>query len=372
MNPAMKTTAPSLRTFALLMCLLAAPARARAGEAPLLALAGNDPVMLTAGQETKGKEEHQVTRGRYRYVFANAENQNKFEAAPDKYGIQFDGFCMKMGPLSGRGSPGRWFVSDGRIYLFASESCRDRFKADPAAFTDRADAPPTGTEAEQKRGQELIKGALEGFGGADKVDALKSVRWEVKTVYEEQGQKAESVQATTVVLPDRLRLDYTYGTFSEGHALAGGRLVEISAKNEVTPLPDEVRAFVQRRLYREPLALLRVRQQAGFAAFATGTGEVKGEKVDWLNVGFAGATTKLGIEPKSGRILAVVYRGRAPSNLGVVFKTFAQFKTGEGGLVMPQEWEVTYDGKPPAGPKAATQTVALNVPVEARHFPAAD
>jgi hypothetical protein len=279
---------------------------------------------------------------------------------------------MKMGPLSGRGSPERWFVAEERIYLFASESCRDRFKADPAALTDRADPLPTGTAGEKKRGQELIERAVAGFGGAEKVDALKSVHWEEQTIYEQQGQKTEMRQSVTVALPDRLRLDYAYGTFSEGHALADDRLVEISSKGEVTPLPGEVRDFVRRRLYREPLALLRARTQPDFVAYAAGSGEVSGAKVEWLRVGFAGATTKLGIEPKTGQVLAVVYRGRAPSLMGEISKTFSNFKVTEHGLVMPQAWEVTYDGKPPTGPKPAAKTVALNVPVEARHFPRAN
>jgi len=368
----MKTILQSLRALLLVLFVSPVASVGRAAEEPALALAGNDPVALSKGTEVKGKEDLAITQGRYRYLFANAENKKKFEAAPEKHGIQFDGYCMKMGPLSGRGSPERWFVVDERIYLFASESCRDKFKADPAAFTDRADAPPTGTDADKQRGQELIQRALEGFGGTEKVDALKSVRWEAKTIYEQQGQKTELVQATTVALPDRLRLDYAYGAFSEGHALAGGQLVEVSSKGEVTPLPAEVREFVQRRLYREPLALLRARNQPGFVAFAAGSGEVNGEKVDWLSVGFAGATTKLGIEPKTGRILAAVYRGRAPSNLGEIFKTFKSFKPMESGLIMPQDWEATYDGKPPTGPKPASQTVALNVQVEARLFPKAN
>ena len=267
-------------------------------------------MLLTQGTEVKGKAGLEVTRGRYRYLFADTENQHKFEAAPDQYGIQFDGYCMKMGPLSGRGSPERWFVSEGRIYLFASKSCRDNFISDPAAYTDRADAPPTGSAMAKWRGHELIALALVGFGGADKVDALKNVRWETITIYEPEGKKTEMQQATTVVLPDQLRLDYSYGDFREGHELADGRLVEVNAQNEATPLPAEVYDFVRRRLYREPLALLRARGQPDFAAFAAGKGEINGQSVEWLTIGYAGATTKLGIEPGTGRILAAVYRGR--------------------------------------------------------------
>jgi YHS domain-containing protein len=299
-------------------------------------------------------------------LFANTENQQKFEAAPDQYGIQFDGYCMKMGPLSGRGSSDRWFVSEGRIYLFASESCREKFKLKPAAYTDHADLPPTGNAVSKRRGRELVWLALKGFGGVEKVDAVTNVQWESITVYEQGEKKTEMHQTATVVLPNQLRLGYSYGDFRETHALTNGQLLEISAKNEVTPLPTDVYEFVRRRLYREPLALLRVRNDPGFVAFAAGSGEVDGRPVEWLNVGYAGATTKLEIDPASGRILAAVYPGRAPSKLGQVRRTFSDFKPMEGGLILPQQWEVTYEGLPAEGPKPASRSVAINVPIAAR------
>jgi len=336
------------------------------GEPPVTALNGLDPVLLTQGTEVMGKAGLEVTQGRYRYRFADSESLHAFEAAPDQYRIQFDGSCMKMGPLSGRGSPERWLVSGGRIYLFASEGCRDSFKSDPAAYTDRADAAPSGTAAGRSRGRELIGLALAGFGGADKVDGLKNVRWEAITVYEQAGEKTEMRQATTVILPDELRLDYSYGEFREGHELADGKLVEVSAQNEVTPLPAELYEFVRRRLYREPLALLRARGEPDFVAFAAGTGEVKGQAVEWLKVGYAGATTKLGIDPKSGRVLAAIYRGRAPSKLGEIYRTYSDFKDMEGGLILPQEWTVTYGGNPLPGPQPTSRSVSLNVPIASR------
>ena len=179
----------------------------------------------------------------------------------------------------------------------------------------------------------------------------------------------EMQQTTTAALPDRLRLDYSYGEFSEGHALANGRLVEVSGKGEVTSLPSEVHDFVRRRLYREPLALLRARVQPGFVAVAAGDGEVNGAKVDWVNVSYAGATTKLGIEPKTGRILAVVHRGRAPSKIGEISKTYSEFTEMEGGLILPQNWNVAHDGKATSTSKSASRSVTLNVPIEARMFP---
>lgn len=368
----MKTIVRSLQTIAWLAVAQTLASAALAAEAPILILAGNDPVALAQGREVKGSEAIQLTHGRYRYHFASAENKKTFQSAPDQYSVQFDGACMKMGPLSGRGGPERWFVSNGRIYLFASEGCRDAFMAEPAAFIDQADAPPTGTEDEKKRGQELIQRALEGFGGVRAVDELQSVRWEAKTIYEQNDKKTEMIQTATVVLPDRFRLDYAYGTFSEGHALASGRLVEIASDGAVLSLPDDVREIVRRRLYHEPLALLRARTQPGFVAFAAGSGEVAGQQVDWLKVGYAGATTKLGVDPKTGRILAAVYHGRSPSKIGEVCRIYSDFKTASGGVTLPHHWENTYNGKPPPGKQPSSRTVAVNLPVEARMFPNAN
>jgi len=364
----MNTSLPLKATlFSALLAL--APVLTQAAPPAELALRGFDPVALTQGQEIEGKELWQATAGRYRYQFSSAENQKKFESAPSRYGIQFDGFCMKMGPLSGRGSADRWFVTDGRIYLFASESCRNQFKEDPAAFLDRADAPPRGTPSEKDRGRELIALALQGMGGPDKVDHLQNIRWEAVTVFETRGQKTEMHQAATLMMPDRFRLDYAYGDFREGHALANGQLLEIDAKGAATSLPDDVYEFVRRRLYHEPLALLRARTKPGFVAFADGKGNINGQAVEWLAVGYLGATTKLGIAPESGRILAAAYQGRAPSKLGEIRRTYSQFKTFDGGLVLPQQWDVAYEGLPAPGPKPTTRTIELDVPVQSGLFP---
>ena len=364
----MNIIARLLQTVACLVgaaILMLLPSAAVADE-PVLALDGFDPVLLAQGLEVKGKASVQVTKGSYRYLFSDSDNQHKFEAAPDRYGIRFDGYCMKMGPLSGRGSPDRWFVSEGRIYVFASESCRDEFKLEPAAYTDCADPVPTGNMVSKRRGRELIVLALTGFGGVEKVDAVTNVQWEAITIYEQGGKKTEMRQAATVTMPDQLRLDYSYGDFRETHELAKGQLVEISAKNEVAPLAADVYEFVRRRLYREPLALLRVRNDPGFVAFAAGAGEVDGQPVEWLKVGYAGATTKLGINPTTGRILAAVYRGRAPSKLGEICRAYSNFKPMEGGLILPQSWEMTYEGLSGDGPKPASRSVALNVPMAGR------
>ena len=57
-----------------------------------------------------------------------------------------------------------------------------------------------------------------------------------------------------------------------------------------------------------------------------------------------------------------------PSKMGEIARTYTDFKGMEGGLILPQNWDVAYDGKAPSA-KPSSLSVALNVPVEPRMFP---
>src|SRR5678815_1684659 len=89
----------------------------------VIPLEGLDPVMLSQGKEVQGDTKYSVTRGRFQYLFASAENKAAFEKEPARYEIQLDGHCARMGaPTSG--NPDLYFVHNGRIYIFGSEECQ--------------------------------------------------------------------------------------------------------------------------------------------------------------------------------------------------------------------------------------------------------
>lgn len=126
-------------------------------------LKGFDPIELIDGREVAGSESISITRGRYRYLFATEANKRKFEKSPEEHQIQLGGGCGRMGSLSGAGNPDRYYVFDWRIYIFASEQCRNGFKAAPEKHLEAPDAPPSGTPAELRRGRELVALALKGL-----------------------------------------------------------------------------------------------------------------------------------------------------------------------------------------------------------------
>src|SRR3954468_21777901 len=125
------------------------------GPAPKEALDGIDPVvLLTQGKEISGKSEFKVSRGKFDYLFATAENKAAFEKNPEKYEIQLSGACARMGPGVG-GNPADYAVVDGKIYIFGSDECHKRFVAAPAKFLPRPDSPMPSAAADLRAGRAL-------------------------------------------------------------------------------------------------------------------------------------------------------------------------------------------------------------------------
>src|SRR3982751_6854116 len=129
------------------------------GQAPKEALDGIDPVvLLTQGKEITGKAEFKVSRGKFDYLFATAENKATFEKTPDKYEIQLSGACARMGP-GVTGNPADFAVVDGKIYIFGSDDCHKKFVAAPAKFLPKPAAPLPADAADVRQGRTLIERA---------------------------------------------------------------------------------------------------------------------------------------------------------------------------------------------------------------------
>ncbi|MGB3965963.1 MAG: hypothetical protein WBO45_04475, partial [Planctomycetota bacterium] len=118
--------------------LVALPAPAQ-----LPALRGLDPVALSQGKEEAGKTDLTATAGEHRYQFASEANRAQFTADPARFAIQLGGACARMGPTSGQGDAQRWHMHKERIYIFASDQCREAFKKDGDRFLDLDEPRPT-------------------------------------------------------------------------------------------------------------------------------------------------------------------------------------------------------------------------------------
>ncbi len=95
----------------------------------VVSLEGLDPVLLVQGSEVKGNVSTYVVRGRLKYLFSSEKSKKAFEANPGLYEVQNNGQCPLMPGVPG--DPDLWQVYQGKIYLFGSPMCRDRFRASP-------------------------------------------------------------------------------------------------------------------------------------------------------------------------------------------------------------------------------------------------
>lgn len=351
---------------ALMIGCTAAVAAERLGE-PVTCLKGLDPVALTQGQELPGDNGISAVRGRYRYLFAKVENKATFEKQPNRYAIQLGGGCGRMGPLSGVGSPDRFLVHEGRIYIFASDQCLNGFKSAPEKHIETDDPPPKGSEADLQRGQELIQRALVGFGGAAKVDAITSLEFKRVRAYQADGENKEHATYSRVVFPDRYRLDDVWHSGSSADFVRGDVGYRIES-DQAWPMDEIVRREFIKTFRRNPLVLLKARKESEFSAFAAGRGKVGDRDVEWLVIGLDGATNTLGIDATTGRVLSIRSRGRAPAAIGEVTRTFSDFRDVDG-VILPFASTVTYNDSP-AVTLRPFASVAVNPILDAKLFAA--
>jgi YHS domain-containing protein len=325
-----------------------------------------DPVALTQGQEIAGSDDWVVVRGRYRYLFSDERNKALFEMDPERYAVQMGGACGRMGPLSGLGHPGRFLVHDGRIYLFASDACRDTFNSAPERFVDRDEAPPAGSPEGEQRARQLIDRALQGLGGAARVDRVASFQTRIRGTYKDGDRVAEQTETATALFPDRYRRDSRWGEWHGASVVAGDGGFRTEGR-ESWAMEEGERRFLVREFRRDPLVLLKARHLPGFQAVAAGRGKVDESEVEWLKVGFDGIAMTLGVDAATGRVLSVAYRGRLQGVIGEIVKTFSDFREA-GGLILPFATTITFDGKPVPSARIAYDAMEVNARIDESLF----
>jgi hypothetical protein len=131
--------------------------------------------------------------------------------------------------------------------------------------------------------------------------------------------------------------------------------------------PAQVDAL-RKEANRHLLVLLRARSRADFRAAAAGPAKAGDADVELLTVSFDGATTTLGIDPTTGRVLTARYRGRpGVGSLGEIIESFSDFRTVDG-LTIPFGRAATWKGRSVAALSVPVATVRLNLPIDPTRF----
>lgn len=305
---------------------------------PRLALGGKDPLTVIAGKPLPGSDRHTATYGQWSYQFSSAANRAAFLKNPEASAVQFDGACMNMGPLTGRGNPENYTVHDGKLYFFASPGCKSTFLKNPPAFLDAADAPVKGTES----AKELLNKAAAAHGGKA-LDAIQSLNW-----YESKNFKQDGI--------DR---PYLSGwAYHVGGYMADFQSWEFDLwKNVISPkksdwwsgkvtspngLHESEAAFLARQFARHPIVLLRHRRDKGLQATVMPPGSIRGQhNKTVVRVSFRGATTDLVLDPFSHKVLGAKFKHRLARGNTPVERTYLWQDVD--GATVPMGWTTYSD-----------------------------
>lgn len=200
------------------------------------------------------------------------------------------------------------------------------------------------TAESEAAGKELIARALEGIGGAERVDAMQNMRI-ASTVEMISPQGSMQIKQTgTVVMPSRLHLELTLPFGSMVQVLDGDKGF-VQSPQGTQNLPASQVDSLKENLNRQPVAMLRHRDHDGFSAVAMGTADLDGETLDLVRVEIDGNASTYGLD-SDGKVRTIEYRGAAmgsaPGDMRQIYSDFRDV----GGLMLPFASETTFNGDP--------------------------
>jgi YHS domain-containing protein len=356
--------------FGAIICLSAGGAAFSQSSAqdPVPVLEGLDPVMLVQGKEVQGNVKITATRGQFQYVFASVENRTTFEKDPQRYEIQLDGACARMGPGVG-GNPDLYTVFRGHIYIFGSADCLKIFNTAPEKFIEPEPTVITGvgpTPDALKKGQALIAKAVAALGGEEKVDGLKSYREQGILITTLPETKVENKTNLTVVFPNSIRREIIRQL---GPITTVVTPVEsfVSTNRSTNPMTPGARRELEKQVIkRTPLGILRARKSANFKAIASGMTKSGDLNLEQLVVELDGINLTLGIDPVTGRIHSLAYQGRGVNGaFGEIVESFADFRLVDG-IWLPFKTDITWNGQ--ANRTVALESISVNSEIDRALF----
>lgn len=315
-------------------------------EEPQLVLRGLDPVRLCEGRQEDGGEGLTVERDGYLYRFVDEASRATFLAEPERYQVQLDGCCARMGALSGRGSPERFVVHEGRLYLFASDSCRSGFLQAPAACLDPDQVPRAADRAAREHGAAWVERAVDFLGGKERLDSWHSYFRERRFGEKSGGQDYARREALLVDFELGVRTESDWGSdYRSATLMSGETSVQIQNGAADVAVFAAGRRQLHRELLREPWFLLRASGEEGFVASEVDVSEQEGRKVARVEVAYSGTVSVLQVDTESGEILSTAYRGLLPDlRYGEVLDRYEGWDD-RAGLELPQRIVRSYPGR---------------------------
>ncbi len=329
------------------------------------ALGGFDPVALTRGKEVPGKSNLSTTHLSYRYQFADAKNQALFDADPERYGIQMGGACARMGPLSGEGDAQRFEVHAERIFIFASDQCRDTFRLAPAkyAMVANKDPDPKHDAALSTQARVLLNSVAEAYGGDERIDGISSYHSRRDIFYDNSdGTKTKSIQGLMLMFGDddasvAVRKYSSYQDWWRAN-VSRGENAFIAESTGTRPMHTQQNQYLRKLANHTVVAILKARNRADCAY----VGLDNDSYLHRISMYFDDTRVIVGIDPTTDRILTIEYKGLGPRGSADITQVLSDYRD-VAGVPLPHRIDLVADGKPLPRSRVQYDEVTLNVDV---------
>lgn len=200
------------------------------------------------------------------------------------------------------------------------------------------------TEEGKQKARELLAKAVAGLGGAERLGRVESTET-VAAIDLTTPQGTMSARGKIIVIyPDRVRTELTLPMGTMVQVMDGDSgFMQMGPQSQ--PMPEGQIQEAKRGLVRNAIGLLSARDREGFEAVAAGSGEVDGTIVELVRVTIDDYPMTAGIDPETGRILSLSYRGSVMGPPGDVRQVYSDFREVDG-LTLPFSSATTVNGNP--------------------------
>ncbi len=321
---------------------------------PVIVLSGNDPIELIKGAKSEGKPEFTVDFLRFRYQFVSKENQQLFLKNKEKYAVQNGGACGSMGPLSGKGNPEKFELVDGKIFLFASEGCRNSVLKNPAAYTKSLPKPPNAKNIDRERARLLFKIVRNAHGIADS-KSVPAIQWEFHTPYFSNGKDLVWVDRATYINDSKYAAWWGDSTEPGFYSRSGNHFKEGTPKSFYDVSQSEQRQLRTKFLHH-PVGILNLKESEIIAPLPNDQKVEKGFIIYSEDI-----LVNVTINPTTRRISDLEFTDYYGGQIKTVVLKFANY-TNEQGFWLPNTVQTQVESNKPTDP-VTFDKIIINPPI---------
>ncbi len=317
-----------------------------------------DVVELFNGKEVAGTGIYSSSVHRYVYFFSNQANKKLFDENSEKYKIQLGGACGRMGPLSGAGSTSIFTVLKDKLYIFASQECKNTFLKRNEELIETDDPVPAPSMEDVEKGKTLLAGVLLAHGGADKFNSVSSYGESYSKEIEYQNTNVKVSDVSVYSFPGKYRIDNYWDKYKWARILNGSK--GIFSENPDSRIMDDSQIRAAKKVAAHNLFYLLKSASAGNGIiYSAGKSEFAGNSYEVINIYAEGTLHSLLIN-KNGRIYGVQYTGRGPGLfIGRIENYYSDYKVVDG-IILPATITTLFNNMPVPSLTKTASDISVN------------